>query len=77
MSKPTNGINRDGGVLSHPTLAVLLFPYTPELLNKLNSKLLLAEVATRLDNHRQAVPIGFMNDIRNQQAGRIDGDMPR
>ena len=71
-------MNRDSGVLSHPTLAVLLFPYMLELLNKLNSKLLLAEIAARLDDHRQAVPIGFIKDIRNhEQAGRIDGDMPR
>jgi hypothetical protein len=40
------------GVLSHPTLAIFFFPNMQEFLNKLNSKLLLAEIGTRLDDHR-------------------------
>lgn len=41
-----------GGILSHPTLAVFFFPDMPEFLNKLNSKLLLAEIGACLDDHR-------------------------
>jgi hypothetical protein len=39
-------------ILSRPTLAVFLFPYTLEFLDELHSKLLLAEIATCFDNHR-------------------------
>ena len=51
--RPKWAINkRERGILSHPTLAVLFFPNTPEFLNKLNSKLLLPEIGACLDDHR-------------------------
>lgn len=46
--------------LPKPALAILFLPYLLELMDQLNGQLLLTKISTSFDNHRNTVPICYM-----------------